>query len=163
MRLRVGDPSGGGPDLVLGKRTFLRSHHVFVAASQRKVYFTYGGGQVFDLDAAGAWPTTPASPPGDSQEPADAAGYARRGGVYAAAHDYPSAISDLTRATELAPAQADYFYELALARLANGDVNQAALDFDQSITLRPDYAAALLARAGLRLKERPAGAGRSRR
>ena len=149
VRLRVGDPSGGGPDLVLGSH-FLRSHHVFVAASQRKVYFTYGGGQVFDLDAAGA--TTPASPPGDSQEPADAAGYARRGGVYAAAHDYPSAISDLTRATELAPAQADYFDELALARLANGDVNQAALDFDQSITLRPDYVAALLARAGLRLR-----------
>ena len=149
VRLRMGEAKGGGPDLVLGS-DFLRSHHVFVAASQRKVYFTYGGGQVFDLDAAGA--TTGASPSGNSQEPADAAGYARRGSAYAAAHDYPSAISDLTRATELAPSQADYFYELALARLANGDVNQAALDFDQSITLRPDYVPALLARAGLRLR-----------
>jgi len=154
VRLRVADANAndGGTELVLGT-DFMRSHHVYVAASQHKVYLTYGGGQVFDLSP----PVGIAAAPGaihaaSDAEPADAGGYARRGSTRAAAQDYAGAISDLNRATELAPREAGYFYQLAVVRLANGDVNQAALDLDQSVTLQPDYVPALLARAGLRLR-----------
>jgi clan AA aspartic protease (TIGR02281 family) len=37
---------GGGLDMILGA-DFLRSHRVFVAFSQRKIYFTYAGGPIF--------------------------------------------------------------------------------------------------------------------
>ncbi|MBB6252468.1 retroviral-like aspartic protease family protein [Nitrospirillum iridis] len=43
---RLDDAFGGGVDMVLGA-DFLRSHRVYVAFSQRKIYFTYAGGPVF--------------------------------------------------------------------------------------------------------------------
>lgn len=45
--LRIGDLSLPQVDMVVGS-DFLRSHHVYFANSQRKVYFTYEGGPVFD-------------------------------------------------------------------------------------------------------------------
>ena len=39
------------PRMVLGV-DFLRAHRVYVARSQRKLYFTYTGGTVFPVDAA---------------------------------------------------------------------------------------------------------------
>ena len=38
------------PQMILGV-DFLRSHRVFIANSQRKVYFTYTGGTVFPKTA----------------------------------------------------------------------------------------------------------------
>jgi hypothetical protein len=43
---------------------FLRSHRVLVAHSQRKIYFTYTGGPVFQLNRPAA--------PGTEPRPADA-------------------------------------------------------------------------------------------
>jgi len=47
-RLRVGDFDFRGFDMRLGA-DFLRSHRVYVSSSQRRIYFTYNGGPVFDL------------------------------------------------------------------------------------------------------------------
>ena len=66
-KLRIGDIGVVGteaPDMLLGA-DFFRSHHVLISHSQRKIYFTYEGGSVFDLSHAPQTTTTPgaASPP----------------------------------------------------------------------------------------------------
>ena len=163
-RLRFGDISAGA-DMLIGSDFFL-SHRIYVASSQRKLYFTYNGGPVFDLTArtpaAGA---NAAAPPEGSaaaqqapgpvpantrlNDPTDAAGYARRGAASAARHDYESAIADLTRACELAPTESSYFYERGVAHWQNQQADAALADFDQAIKLKPDDVDALLARATL--------------
>ncbi len=52
-----------GEEMVLGADFFL-SHHVYVANSQRKLFFTYGGGPVFLMDAVADGPPPPAKPSG---------------------------------------------------------------------------------------------------
>jgi tetratricopeptide (TPR) repeat protein/predicted aspartyl protease len=56
-QLRFGDLSLPDADMLLGADFFL-SHRVYVASSQRKLYFTYNGGPVFNLTAG------PIGPPG---------------------------------------------------------------------------------------------------
>jgi predicted aspartyl protease len=46
--LRIGDARASSVDMLLGA-DFLLSHRVYVANSQRKLYFTYNGGPVFNL------------------------------------------------------------------------------------------------------------------
>ena len=50
-RLRIGELALAQTDMVLGTDFFL-SHHVYVANGQQKVYFTYEGGPVFDVNRA---------------------------------------------------------------------------------------------------------------
>jgi aspartyl protease len=52
-RLRFGEVSLLDADMLIGADFFL-SHRIYVATSQRKLYFTYNGGPVFDLTAAPA-------------------------------------------------------------------------------------------------------------
>ena len=58
--LRIGDVELHDTDMILGADFFL-SHHILIASSQKKVYFTYNGGPVFDLKStAEATPAPPA-------------------------------------------------------------------------------------------------------
>jgi len=68
-QLRFGDLSLPDADMLIGADFFL-SHRVYVASSQRKLYFTYNGGKVFDLTARG---TGPAGGPAIPATPAVAA------------------------------------------------------------------------------------------
>ena len=54
--LRIADATNLGRDMLIGADFFL-SHHIYVANSQRKLYFTYNGGTVFNLapDADKEW------------------------------------------------------------------------------------------------------------
>jgi tetratricopeptide (TPR) repeat protein len=61
-------------------------------------------------------------------------------------------VSDLSRACELAPNQPDNFYELARVLLDTDQPDLALRNFDRAIELKPDYAAALYARARLRVE-----------
>ena len=164
-RLRFGDIDLRGTDMLIGPDFFL-SHRVYVASSQRKMYFTYNGGPVFDLraapkpeaagvDAASAAP--PSEPPAGADmrldSPTDASGFARRGTASAARHDYASAIADLTRACELAPGESDYFYERGRIYWENRQADPALADFDQAIKLKADNLQALLDRAWLRARQ----------
>jgi tetratricopeptide (TPR) repeat protein/predicted aspartyl protease len=167
--LRIGEAGLSGTDMLIGADFFL-SHHVLVASSQRKLYFTYNGGPVFNLttvpmpapDAAGAAtarasePGAPAPATGSAQpaqpEPLDAAGYARRGSASAARREYQPALADLSRAIELDPAGADYFYERGRAYASDGQADKAFEDFSQAIKLKPDDVQALMARAELRAR-----------
>jgi predicted aspartyl protease len=48
-RLRIGDISSSGADMLLGTDFFL-AHQVYLSNSQHKIYFTYNGGPAFDLN-----------------------------------------------------------------------------------------------------------------
>jgi tetratricopeptide (TPR) repeat protein len=80
----------------------------------------------------------------------DAGALARRGTAFAARHDYQHALADLTRACELAPGVATYFYERGLVHGQNEEPDLALADFDQAIKLKPDDVPSLIARATLR-------------
>jgi tetratricopeptide (TPR) repeat protein/predicted aspartyl protease len=164
-RLRFGDVELLNADMLVGADFFL-SHRIFVASSQRKLYFTYNGGPVFNLATSPASPSaaeaqSAAEAPvagaskavaraGVLDQPTDAAGYARRGAASAARHDYESAIADLTRACELAPTESGFFYERGAAHWSNKQPDAALADFDQAIKLKPDNVDALIVRATLR-------------
>jgi tetratricopeptide (TPR) repeat protein len=163
-RLRFGDYELRGIDMLIGPDFFL-SHRVYVASSQRKLYFTYNGGPVFDLrttpkpgseepaaDSAAATSPNPAPSAADARvdNPTDASALARRGTASAARHDYASALADLTRACELAPGESSYFFERGRVHWENREADLALADFDQAIKLKPDNLEALLARASLR-------------
>jgi Flp pilus assembly protein TadD/predicted aspartyl protease len=166
-RLRFADSDlVADADMLLGADFFL-SHRIYVASSQRKLYFTYNGGPVFNLRTASAAaaqaapaeegaapapdvPPAAATPP-DARldEPTDAADYARRGSASTARKDYAHAIADLERACALAPGEASYFYERGVAHAYNGEPDLAQADFDQALKLKPDDPTALMARASL--------------
>lgn len=167
-RLRFGDFELSGIDMLIGPDFFL-SHRIYVASSQRKLYFTYNGGPVFDLrttpkpapevpatDAAAVAPPSAAATTADARvdSPTDASALARRGTASAARHDYASAIADLTRACELAPGESSYFFERGRVHWENRQPDLALADFDQAIQLKPDNLEALLARASLRAGRR---------
>lgn len=147
-RLRIAELGMYGTDMLIGADFFL-SHRVYVASSQRKLYFTYNGGPVFNLAQAPATQSAASAVADTAGEPTDAAGFARRGAASAARHDYEHAIADLTRACELAPTEASYFYERGLAHGQNKEPDLALADFDAAIKLKPDDVAALVARASV--------------
>ena len=84
----------------------------------------------------------------------DAAALARRGTASAGRHDYESALADLTRATELEPNNADYFYERGRILWSKKEQPRAMADFDRAIELKPEFISALMSRAELRLNAR---------
>jgi clan AA aspartic protease (TIGR02281 family) len=162
--LRFGGIKLPNTDMLIGADFFL-SHHIYVANSQHKLYFTYNGGPVFNLattklsrvatDSAGA---DGAKPPG--ADGTDAAELSRRGQALSARRDFEHALADLDQACQLAPENADYVYQRGAIRRSLGQSGLAIADFDQAIKLKPDDADALLARAGLRAKAGDkAGAG----
>lgn len=173
--LRIGDDDLPESDMLIGPDFFL-SHHVLVASSQRRLYFTYNGGPVFNLTnvpmpaAAAGSATADASPPGAPAETGDAtgraqaeqldaAGYARRGSASASRREYEPALADLTRAIELDPGNADYFYERGRAYASDQKADQALEDFGQAIRLKADDVPALMARAEIRARRNePTGA-----
>ena len=157
-RLRVGDFSLFDADMLLGADFFL-SHRIYVAKSQRKLYFTYNGGPVFNLDApattqTASGDTSPApvnAAPVEVTPPVDAAGFSRRGSAEAGRHDYARAITDLSRACDLAPNEPTYFFQRAMAYLDNKQPTLALADLDHTLTLAADDSRAHVVRAELRL------------
>jgi tetratricopeptide (TPR) repeat protein len=127
------------------------SHHVFIANSQHRVYFTYNGGPVFNL-AKSAAPAAVA----DSQdiESLDAPALARRGAAFAGRRDFEHAIADFTHAAELDPNNAEYPYRRGAAYLLNNKPLLASTDFDHALELDPDYLPALVSRAQLRIQHK---------
>jgi tetratricopeptide (TPR) repeat protein/predicted aspartyl protease len=155
--LRFGDIGVDNVDMLIGADFFL-SHRIYVASSQRKLYFTYNGGPVFNLassrKATEAAADSSAEDQKNGDEPADAAAYSRRGNAFAARRDYEHAIADLTRACELAPNDPGYFYQRGIVYRDSLQTELAAADFDRALELKADDVPALEARAQLRLRAR---------
>jgi len=161
-KMRFGDYELHDADMLVGMDFFL-AHHIYVSNSQHKMYLTYNGGPVFDMsqtptlmitDAPGAAPApAPSSTVSDPSQvdPTDAAGFARRGGGFAARDELAPAIADLSKAITMAPTVPDYPYQRGLIYLRNKQPFLAMADFDQTLKLKPDDVPALIARATLRL------------
>ncbi|HEX4198899.1 MAG TPA: aspartyl protease family protein [Caulobacteraceae bacterium] len=160
--LLFGDLDLMNADMLIGADFFL-SHRILVSNSQHKIYFTYNGGPVFNLDsaplepvaAAAAAPTSAAGAPPAAAGPAEAAadapqdapGYARRGAARTSRREYPEAIADFTKAIALAPADPDYPYHRGLAELGNHQPFLAMADFEAALKLKPDDVRILVTRA----------------
>jgi tetratricopeptide (TPR) repeat protein len=158
-RLRFGALTLGDEDMLLGMDFFL-SHHVYVANSQHKIYFTYNGGPVFNLASLRS-PPSASQAQDESTQPHTAVELAARGRALVARRDFEQAIADLTRAARLDPTQPDYFYQRALAYLGEQQSDPARADLDHALKLNPDFADALLARARLSLSNRDSAAART--
>ena len=160
---RIGEVWDDMPDMLLGEDFFL-SHRVYVSYSQRKVYFTYNGGPLFNLtlpELAGAAPK-PTATPGttgpasaatgqqpDADTPTDADGFRRRGLGYAATQQFDRALADLTHACELAPNDFDAHYDRGIIYTRDSQFKPALQDFTTAIKLKPDDIDAHLSRAAL--------------
>jgi tetratricopeptide (TPR) repeat protein/predicted aspartyl protease len=152
-RLRIGGIELDDADMLIGADFFL-SHRVLVSNSQGRLYFTYGGGPVFQMEEAARTPTTATaaaapSDPAEDNAPTDAAGFARRGAAFLARYDYPHAIADFTRAHELDPTALEPVLDRARARMALGQTVLAMADLDDAVKLKPDDVDARLLRAAL--------------
>jgi len=146
---RIGD---GETDMLLGV-DFLLAHHMFIANSQRKAYFTYNGGRVFSFAEA----------PSDSDKsdagavandngaaPKTAPDFAMRGEAHLSRGEPKAAVADLDEAIRMAPDQATYYVARARARMTDKQPDAALADLDKSLSLDPKNVDALLLRAELR-------------
>jgi len=134
---------GPGIWMFIGADFFL-SHRVYLATSQSKLYFTYNGGRVFDLDPSHAASQAPPPPASGTPEPElsaggppDAGALMRRGVAEADRLQFQQAIADLTQACALAPRDADYRYQRGVVYWRDDEPELARQDFDEAIRLDP--------------------------
>ena len=159
-RIRFGDLNLGEEDMLLGMDFFL-SHHIYVANSQHRVYFTYNGGPVFNLAAFKPATAAPELPSDQSSEPHTATDFAARGSALIGRRDFENAIADMTQAVQLDASQPDYFYQRALAYVGEKQAAPAVSDLDQALKLKPDFVDALLLRARMEAVSKNTAAARS--
>jgi len=145
--LRIKEKGDENADIIIGVDFFL-SHHVYVSNKQRKVYFTYNGGAVFNLEPAAA---SVAGAGTGVAETIDADGLARRGAALAAHREFQQAIAYLTKAIAMAPAEQSYVLQRALAYMRSDQPVLARADLDQALRLKPNDVQTLIMSAELRL------------
>jgi len=163
-RLRIADLELLQADMLLGPDFFL-SHRIYVSNRQHKLYFSYNGGPVFNLSGTKkppeSAPAAAANAPsgGDAGEAAgavtangavgggDAADFSRRGVAAASRRDFSAALTELTRACDLAPNNADYIFQRAMVNWQLQRTAAATADIDRALQLQPDLVPALMARA----------------
>jgi len=158
--LLIGDTGlANGSDMLLGSDFFL-AHHIYVAYSQDKLYFTYNGGPVFDLNARVPAPAAGTPGPGSAlaDTPMDAAAFMRRGMAERTRGQLTPAIADLTHACDMDSADAQCRYQRGLAYWRDHDPRRALADFGAALQRDPGDYEAYLARAELRLAQHRAGA-----
>jgi len=153
MQVIDGSLGNGDTDMLLGV-DFLLAHHVFIANSQKKMYFTYNGGRVFTLAKAPEDGNAPAA--GTATDTAGAglatAGdYALRGEAHLSRGELDAAVDDLGKAIAMAPDKAAYYLSRARAYAVQKRQDAARADLDKSLSLDPKDTDALLLRAELRL------------
>lgn len=146
-------------DMLLGADFFL-AHHVYVANSQSKLYFTYSGGPVFDVGPhhsapTGTSPAVPGAMAADSS--ASAADLLRRGLAEESRGLLDQALADLTRACGPDSGDADCLYQRGLVHWRLHQRDPALQDFDAAIRISPSDYHALLSRAELQVAQLHAG------
>ncbi len=160
-RLRVGEIELDDADMLIGADFFL-SHRILVANSQRKLYLSYNGGPVFNLEVANDEPSSPlsgATPPAPSaaaqeEGPKDADGFIRRAQASTARRGYGQAIADYTKAAALSAKDPQIFVARGRVRLASHQPDQALADFDEALRLKPDDVETLVTRGSLHLQQK---------
>jgi predicted aspartyl protease/tetratricopeptide (TPR) repeat protein len=152
MEVVDGQVGNNDTDMVLGV-DFLLAHHMFIANSQNKAYFTYNGGRVFAFAAPSDGGKSDAGTPADDGDvaPKTASDYALLGDANLSRGEAKVAIADLDEAIRKAPDQAAYYVARARAREADKQPVAALTDLDKSLSLDPKDLDALLLRAQLRV------------
>lgn len=149
MQVLDGSIGNSNTDMLLGL-DYLLAHHMFIANSQRKAYFTYNGGRVFALAAVPDGDKPDAGAAADSSTtPKTASDYALRGEAYLSRGKPKAAVADLDQAIRMAPDQADYYVARARALWADKQSDAALADLNKSLVLDPKNLEALLLRARL--------------
>jgi predicted aspartyl protease/tetratricopeptide (TPR) repeat protein len=151
-QLQIDDVDNAHGGLLIGLDYFL-SHRIYVSRLQGQVYVTWNGGSVFPPGRATSSEFDPryaALPQDVAKDDADA--LARRGAAALATKNYQRALEDLSRACELAPGVADYFYTRARVHLAMREVPPAIADLDETLRLDPSLAEARIRRVWVRVE-----------
>jgi clan AA aspartic protease (TIGR02281 family) len=146
---RIGD----GTDMLLGV-DFILAHHMFIANSQAKAYFTYNGGRVFsfaDAPSDGAKADAGNTAGDKDVAPKTASDFALRGQAHLSRGESGAAIADLDAAIKMAPDEPSYYLARSRAHMADKQPDAALGDLDKTLSLDPKNADALLLRAELRL------------
>jgi tetratricopeptide (TPR) repeat protein/predicted aspartyl protease len=133
-------------DMLLGVDFFL-SHHIYVSAQQKRMYFTYNGGPVFKLNKA----THASAMPAAASGALDLDATLRRGAASLARGDLGGALADFDRACALAPQDAAGFAGRGEVYRALKQPADALQDFDTTLRLDPRQARPRLARARMRV------------
>ncbi len=150
------------PDMLLGT-DFMLAHHMLVAKSQRRIYFTYNGGKVFSLGQRGGDAAAEPAPAASastarqndsSATPKTAEEFALRGNAHIARHESALGIADLSEAIRQAPDVASYHVDRAKAYLAIRQPKLALDDLDAAVKRDPDNVQTLIMRARVRLGNR---------
>ena len=158
MLVMDGNLGDGSTDMILGV-DFMLAHHMYIANSQRKLYFTYNGGRVFSLDTTSIGAHESAAAAANHGEPKAAGDYALRGQARLARGELANAHSDLDAAIRLDPGNADDHLIRARILLAQQQPDAALDDLDKALGLDPKNLDARLLRARLRYgKKDQAGA-----
>lgn len=161
----IGDIEDYNYDMILGADFFL-AHRVYDDNTRNRLYFTYNGGPVFNLNTPPAASQAPGSsassaeqtyPAMSSNQPTDGAGFMRRGLAYASRGELQPALADLTRAAQLEPRNSQFLYQRGLLYRRNHQPQLALEDFNASLGLDPKNIEAHLARAQLELPDIHAG------
>ena len=140
-------------DMLIGDDFFL-STRVLIANSQNRIYFTYNGGRLFNMDAAreGQVPKTGAGTVAAIDTPTDSAGFDRRGNALLARGDVDRALADFDKAVALDPKNARALLDRARARQAKKQPFLAMADLDAALKLTPNDPAILARRAAYKLE-----------
>jgi tetratricopeptide (TPR) repeat protein/predicted aspartyl protease len=158
MEVIDGNLGDAGNDILLGV-DFILAHHMYIANSQNKLYFTYNGGRVFTLAAApadsgnasaGAGAGAAAAAPDPNAPPKSASDYALQGEAELSRGENSAALADLGQAIRLAPDQSAYYVARARAYNANRQFDAIPADLDKALSLDPKNVDALLMRARYR-------------
>jgi clan AA aspartic protease (TIGR02281 family) len=142
-------------DVLLGL-DFLLAHRMYIANTQRMVYFTYNGGRVSALAAASgdSGKVDPAASGDDKDSaPKSANDYAVAGEAHLSRGETKAAFADLDEAIRLSPDQASYYFARARAHAAEHQRDAVLADLDKSLLLDPKNVDALLMRAGVHLAD----------
>ena len=155
--LRIGD-AGGNSDILIGADFFL-SHRIYVSNQQQRLYFTYNGGQVFNLS------TTPirvadasvAGTEADGKtEPAAAQSDTAKSAVPIASDATADAASAPPGPTGDAPQEAAAASQHGMVLAARREFTQALAELDRACQLAPTEPAYRVQRARLHLELRQA-------
>ncbi len=168
-RLRFGDDDMTEFDMLLGADFFL-SHHIYWSNASNRLFFTFNGGNVFDLrhlrerggpvqaeakpddTPAGDAAAAPADAAASQTVPTDAEGFSRRGAARAVRNDIPGAFADFAEAIKRAPDNVEYLRQRARLYAQTRQPILAVNDIDQLLKLKPDDVDALIMRASMRLR-----------
>jgi tetratricopeptide (TPR) repeat protein len=134
---------------------FFLSHRIYVTRDQRKIFFTYNGGPVFDLQPVKDTEAVDLR----AKEPAlnlprldNAAAYRRRAAASLERKNVSAAMADLNQAVDLDPSDAESFFQRALIYWQVREKSLAEQDLDTVLQLKPDSRDALVDRGQLRLQ-----------